>query len=83
MGLPILMASPTGEARSILEADQAGLHVPAENPAALAEAVQHLKGDPVLLKELAANSLRAAPRHSREVQARDMANVLQDVSTRK
>ena len=83
MGLPILMASPTGEASAILEADQAGLHVPAENPAALAEAVQHLKGGPVLLKELAANSLRAAPRHSREVQARDMANVLLDVSTGK
>ena len=36
-----------------------------------------------LLKELAANSLRAAAGHSREVQARDMANVLKGVSTRK
>jgi colanic acid biosynthesis glycosyl transferase WcaI len=83
MGLPILMASPAGEASAILKADQAGLHVPAEDPIALAEAVQQLKNDPGLLKDLAANSLRAAPDHSREAQAQDMAKVLQDVSAKK
>jgi colanic acid biosynthesis glycosyl transferase WcaI len=76
MGLPILMASPAGEASAILLADQAGLHVPAEDPYALSEAVQQLKNDPELLKYLAANSLRAAPGHSREAQARDMMVVL-------
>jgi colanic acid biosynthesis glycosyl transferase WcaI len=76
MGLPVLMASPPGEASAILEADQAGLHVPAEDPDALAGAVRRLKDNPVLLKDLATNSLRAAPGHSREVQARDMMVVL-------
>lgn len=82
MGLPILMASPAGEASQILEHAGAGLHVPAEDPAALGDAVRRLYEDPVLLGGLAAASLAAAPKHSREVQARDMMAVLKRVGQR-
>ncbi|MBT6095041.1 MAG: glycosyltransferase family 4 protein [Rhodospirillaceae bacterium] len=79
MGLPVLMASPAGEASEILEKDDAGLHVPAEDPAALADAVRRLHQEPSELKRLAAASLAAAPSHSREAQARDMMAALQRV----
>ncbi len=79
MGLPLLMASPAGEASDILAADGAGLHVPAEDPEALADAVRQLHDDPAQLARLAAASLKAAPGHSRETQARDMISVLQRV----
>jgi len=82
MGLPILMASPTGEASQILEHDGAGLHVPAEDPAALGDAVRRLYEDPALLGSLAAASLAAAPKHSREVQAHAMMAVLKRVRQR-
>jgi len=77
MGLPVLMAAPEGEASQILLADKAGVHVPAEDPVALAEAVARLADDPEGLKALAENSLAAAPSHSREDQARHMAAVLE------
>ena len=77
MGLPILMASPEGEASAILETEKAGIHVPAEDPAALAEAVRRLASDPALHQQCAAASLAAAPNHSREIQARDMMAVLE------
>jgi len=80
MGLPVLMAAPQGEASAILEADGAGLHVPAEDPDALAGAVRRLAGDAQLRNKLAAASLAAAPNHSRERQARDMMAVLQGVA---
>jgi colanic acid biosynthesis glycosyl transferase WcaI len=79
MGLPVLMASPAGEASNILEKDGAGLHVPAEDPGALASAVRRLHQEPSELKRLAAASLAAAPSHSREAQARDMMAALQHV----
>jgi colanic acid biosynthesis glycosyl transferase WcaI len=69
MGLPILLVSPDGEARRIVEADGAGLWVPAGRPEALADAVRRLRDDPALRARLAAASLAAAPRHTRETQA--------------
>ena len=77
MGLPILMAAPEGEASAILAADGAGLHVAAEDPDALAGAARRLSDEENLRTALAAASLAAAPRHSRETQARDMMAVLQ------
>jgi glycosyltransferase involved in cell wall biosynthesis len=76
MGLPILLASPKGEASAIVERHGAGLWVPAEDPAALAETVLKLAGDADLRGSLAARSLAAAPLHSRERQAREMIEVL-------
>jgi len=82
MGLPILMASPEGEASAILAADKAGRHVPAEDPMALAEAAKRLYRDRPLRRELAAASLAAAPSHSRETQAREMITVLERAAAR-
>lgn len=72
MGLPILLTAPEGVASGIVTGERAGICVPAEDPQALAEAVAHLNSDHELLHELADRSAGAAPRHSREVQARCM-----------
>ncbi len=75
MGLPILIAIPDGEARGIIENNAAGIWVPPENPKALAEAIQKLSSDSHLCSKLVANSLAAAPRYSRTVQANEMISV--------
>ncbi len=80
-GLPVLLAAPEGEASRIIAETGSGLHVPAEDPAALADAVAGLADDEGALKALAEKSLAAAPAHSREAQARHMAQVLDLVQT--
>ncbi|HJN24702.1 MAG TPA: glycosyltransferase family 4 protein [Rhodospirillales bacterium] len=77
MGLPLLLCAPEGEASRIVLNDGAGLHVPAENPEALANAVKALSKDKETIKDFAAAARRAAPSHSRETQAREMLDVLQ------
>ena len=77
MGLPILLAAPSGEASDIVTTREAGLCIPPENPDALAEAATRLASTPELLKFLASNSLKAAPFYSRETQARTMIDVLE------
>jgi glycosyltransferase involved in cell wall biosynthesis len=77
MGLPILLVAPDGEARRIVEEDAAGIWVPAGQPQALADAVRRLQGDPELRCRLARASLAAAPRHTRETQARRFLDALQ------
>jgi glycosyltransferase involved in cell wall biosynthesis len=77
MGLPLLLAAPAGEASRIVETDGAGLHVPPEDPAALAAAVRRLRDDGALRQRLGRASLAAAPHHSREQQAREMLTVLE------
>jgi glycosyltransferase involved in cell wall biosynthesis len=69
MGLPILLASPAGEASQIIAEDGAGLWIPAGDPAALAEAATRLMSDNALRRTLAARSRIAAQSHSREHQA--------------
>ncbi len=76
MGLPIVIAAPEGEATRIVEKAGAGLVVPPEDPAALADAVSKLKSDVPLRDRLAAASLAAAPRHSRRFQADAMIEAL-------
>lgn len=75
MGLPILFAAPSGEATELVERHGAGLTVPAGKPDALADAVRRLASDPPLRRRLADASLVAAPKHSRETQAREMLDV--------
>ena len=82
-GLPVLMAAPEGEASRILLGDGAGVHVPAEDPDALADAARRLADDTAACKALAAKSLAAAKSHSREVQARHMAAVLECAAERR
>ena len=77
MGLPLLLCAPEGEASRIVLDDGAGLHVPAENPEALANAVKALSKDKETVRAFAAAARRAAPSHSRETQAREMLDVLQ------
>jgi glycosyltransferase involved in cell wall biosynthesis len=76
MGLPLLVATPDGVARRLVEEDRAGLTVPAENPAALAEAILRLAADDALRSRLAAAALAAAPKYTRARQADAMLNVL-------
>lgn len=77
MGLPIVFAGPTGEGSRIVAAAGAGPIVPAENPEALAAACSALADDADQRKQLAERSLAAAPRYSRETQARHMLGVLE------
>jgi len=77
MGLPVLLAAPEGEASRLILGEGAGVWVPAEDPAALAEAVCSLSTNPAARSRLAAASRAAAPAHSREIQARDMLGVLE------
>jgi len=79
MGLPLLLASPDGEASDIVDRHSAGLHVPAENPKALADAARQLHQNEGLRLQLASQSLQAAPAHSREHQASHMIAVLERV----
>lgn len=76
-GLPVLLAAPKGEASRIIEDAGAGLHVPPEDPAALADAVAGLMDDGAALKAFAEKALKAAPSFSREAQARHMIEILE------
>jgi colanic acid biosynthesis glycosyl transferase WcaI len=76
MGLPVLLAAPEGEASGIIAADDCGLWVPAARPDALAAAALRLMDEDGLRDRLAATSLAAAPRHSRQHQAEQFIKVL-------
>lgn len=83
MGVPIMMSLPEGEATGIIRRSDAGVCVPPENPEALAEALKQLAVSPTELARLRENALRAAPRFSRETQARMMLQVLETTVGRK
>jgi glycosyltransferase involved in cell wall biosynthesis len=76
-GLPIILASPAGEASGILDEDGAGIWVAAGNPAALAEAASALFADADRRTALAARSLAASRQHTREHQAASFIAALQ------
>jgi glycosyltransferase involved in cell wall biosynthesis len=80
MGLPIVIASPKGEAGGIVEEDGAGIWIPPEDPTALEGAVRRLKDDSDLYERCAAGSLAAAPRYSRERKAQEMIRVAERVA---
>ncbi|EME69343.1 glycosyltransferase [Paramagnetospirillum caucaseum] len=69
MGLPLLLVAPRGEASHIVEADKAGLFVPAADSQGLADAARRLESDVGFRRQLAADSLAAASSHTRERQA--------------
>lgn len=77
MGLPIIFAGPAGEGSSIVAEAGAGPVVPAENAEALAAACTALAGDAQKRRAYAESSHAAAPRYSRETQARHMMGVLE------
>ena len=77
MGLPIVLALPEGEASRILAADGAGVHVAAEDPAALADAVRDLADNEDRCRALGQRARAAAAQHTRERQAEEMLHTLQ------
>ncbi|MDO8607377.1 MAG: glycosyltransferase family 4 protein [Phaeospirillum sp.] len=77
MGLPLLLASPPGEAQEIVQEDRAGLWVKAGDPDALAAMAVRMKDEAELFHELARNSHAAAASHSRRVQAVEMLQALE------
>lgn len=81
MGLPVLLATPDGEARTIIESEGVGVWIAPGDPVALAGECRLLASSPELVRRLAAKSLRAAPNYSRERQARSMIEVLQGLTT--
>ena len=83
MGLPILLAAPEGEASRILAADQAGVWIPPEDPDALARSVLDLMENGEHRRAIAARSLAAAPRHTREAQARQMIQAIEMAARRR
>jgi len=76
MGLPILIVSPKGEASKIICQEKAGIHVPAENPIALAGALEKLYFDEQERGALASQSFQASFNYSRSRQAHHMIDVL-------
>lgn len=81
MGLPLLLASPEGEASRIIADEKAGIWVPAEDPDALAKAALKLMKKEKDRYTFAQHSLKSAPLHSRERQAQLMINVLEMVAS--
>ena len=75
MGLPIIIAAPEGEATDIVTTEQAGIVVSPPNPKFLADAIYRLCNDVAAREAYAKNSLAAAPRYSREKQAREMIRI--------
>lgn len=79
MGLPLLVVAPRGEISALVETEQAGVWVRSNDPQAFATAVLEMQQNPVRLRNYAMHSLAAAPRYTRERQARDVIRTLEDV----
>jgi len=82
MGRPILLAAPEGEASSIIVRENAGLWVRSGDARALADAVSLLKNNAQLMRRLAEASAAAAPRYTRERQAREVLQCLSRAADR-
>ena len=82
MGRAILLAAPMGEAARIILDTEAGIVIPPESPDALAKTVGALYRSPDKLARFAGNGLASAPRFSREKQARETLNALEQAVAR-
>ncbi len=82
MGVPVLMSLPEGEATALVATTGCGITVPPEDPGALAGAILALSQDPGRVAALRASSAGAAARHSRQVQAEAMLEVLRGCADR-
>jgi putative colanic acid biosynthesis glycosyltransferase WcaI len=80
MGRAILLAAPDGEAASIVRATGAGIVLAPEDPKAMADAIRSLHASPAMMAELAGKSLASAVLFTREKQARDMLNAIEEVT---
>ena len=77
MGLPVFLVSPGGEASELIQSYDAGVWIPAGDPKLFSDAISSLFEDKSKREILAKASLNAAPKHSRESQARKMLEVFQ------
>lgn len=80
MGLPIVIACPTGEATEIIESTSSGVVVEPENPRALSACINALFLDRMRLAELANASGASAKTYDRARQAELMLKALQSVA---
>jgi len=81
-GRPLILGVD-GQARTIMEAANAGIYVEPENAVQLAEAIVHLAKDPALGESLGANGRRHILQHfSREQTAKNYMEILQTLAGR-
>ena len=80
MGVPTVLAAPAGEASAIVRRTHCGVHVPARDPASLAETIEFLAGDRQFTAELGQAAAAAAPRYDRAALAREMLDALENVA---
>ena len=78
MSLPLILVSPDGQAREILEHTGAGIWVPSGQPDQLAKTIRRLYEEKDVLHQLEQKSLSSAKLFTRERQAREMLDVLTD-----
>jgi glycosyltransferase involved in cell wall biosynthesis len=78
MGLPMISAIPQGEASEIIESANAGIVCNPENGHELAQKISELRSSDALLTQYQTNSLNAAPKYDRKVQACLMLNQLKN-----
>jgi colanic acid biosynthesis glycosyl transferase WcaI len=82
MGVPILMSIPEGEATAIVRRTGNGVCVAPENPQAMAQAVERLASAPDEVRELRRAARQGGPLFSRDVLARRMLGILEQVADR-
>jgi colanic acid biosynthesis glycosyl transferase WcaI len=69
MEKPVIYAGPIGEASQFINEHKVGTCIAAENPQALAKTILSLKGNPLILSELANHTFAVARQYNREDQA--------------
>ncbi|MGI9517818.1 MAG: glycosyltransferase family 4 protein [Pirellulaceae bacterium] len=79
-GKPMVFGAPDGNARDIVRESGAGLTFGGQAPEEMAAAISELYHDRDKLQELADNSLKAAPLHTRERQAEKFIQVLEEIN---
>jgi len=79
MGLPICCIAPDGQATQLIKKTQAGICLPCEQHDLIAEKLCQLSKDPKQLETWANNSYQARLNYTRELQAKKMLAVIQEV----
>lgn len=79
MALPILMSLPSGEATAIVESTGAGMCVPPEDSAAMADAIEKMADHPAWRRSMAEAGKLAATRYTRDASAKSMLGVLHEL----
>lgn len=75
MGIPTIMSVPEGEATEIIRETDSGLVVESESVDKITAAVLKLQEDKELYQRIRNNSIKAAPKYSRDIMAIDMESI--------